>query len=366
MRPSEYYQQDVALGGIQFDAAQAQILHHLDTLHADLMTHYQHWQTRTWQRLFRRRHFVKGLYLYGGVGVGKTYLMDILYNNLPFHAKHRAHFHPFLQYIHTELTKRQGQKNPLAALASHIAKTKCVLCFDELYVADIADAMLLGNLFNALFSAGLTLVATSNLHPDDLYKGGLQRELFLPAIDALKSHTHIMHLQTDQDYRLRTLTQAGVYFYPLDLQAKQNMRQTFMSFADPNAMRNTPLVILGREIETRCHTHTMAWFDCEALCSIPRSAHDYVELAKQFHTVFVSDVPVMRGKPQQDDLARNFISLVDIFYDNKVKLILSAAAPITALYQGTRLAFDFQRTQSRLIEMQSQAYLAQAHHAILS
>lgn len=362
MQVSKCYQQDVELGRVQFDPAQALVLPRLDALQKKLVTQHHRWQSRRWRWLSRYRKPINGLYLYGGVGVGKTYLMDILYNNLSFHAKHRTHFHRFMQYVHTQLTLRQGQKDPLIKLADHIAKSKCVLFFDELYVADIGDAMLLGNLFNALFDAGITLIATSNLHPNDLYKNGLQRELFLPAIAALKQHTDIIHLQSDQDYRLRTLTQAGVYFSPLDLDAKQAIRQTFMTFADPNAMRNTSLEVLGRDIETHCHTHTMAWFDCTALCSIPRSAYDYVELAKQFHTVFVSDVPIMGDKREDDDLARNFISMVDVFYDNNIKLVMSAAASITKLYQGERLTFDFQRTQSRLIEMQSEDYLARTPH----
>ncbi len=362
MKPSDHYQQDVTLGGVQFDPAQAHALQQLDTLHANIVQRQRCWRSYWWRLLHRHPQPVPGVYLYGSVGVGKTYLMDIFYNNLPFHAKHRTHFHRFLQYIHTELTVRQGQTDPLIQLARHIAKTKCILCFDELYVADIADAMLLGNLFAALFAAGITLVATSNLYPDDLYKNGLQRELFLPAISAIKQHTQVIHLDSEMDYRLRTLKQAGVYFYPLDIEAQQTIQHMFMAFADPNAIHRNSLTILGREINTHCYTHTIAWFDCTELCSVPRSAYDYVELAKQFHTVFVSDVPIMHGKPEQDDLARNFISMVDVFYDNNIKLVISAAAAIAEVYQGERLRFDFQRTQSRLIEMQSEAYLARAHH----
>ncbi len=361
MRPSERYQQDVQLGGFCSDPQQLHVLTYLDELYDELIDR-EH-KPNLWahiKALFRRaKDPVRGLYLWGGVGIGKTYLMDSFFECLPIQRKLRMHFHRFMQQTHVRLQALQGHKDPLPIIAREIAAKTRILCFDEFYVSDIADAMLLGGLFRALLDEGVTLVATSNIPPSELYRNGLQRELFLPAIATIEAHCEVIHLQSMEDYRLRTLQQSGVYFYPLDHEAAQSMRDSFAAFAHGGEVRGEPITIEGRGIQTIRYAHKVIWFDFMAICNVPRSQMDYLEIARSFHTVLVSNV--VQIQENQDNLIRNFINLVDIFYDNNVKLIVSAETSYDALYPSGRLRFDFDRTQSRLFEMQSHAYLSRPH-----
>jgi cell division protein ZapE len=315
-----------------------------------------------WRRLSDRPlQPVRGIYLWGGVGRGKTFLMDLFFESLPFPDKLRLHFHRFMQRVHRDLTRYSGIASPLEAVAEDIATEARVLCFDEFHVSDIGDAMILGELFRALFRRGVTLVATSNQAPKELYPNGLQRGRFLPAIALLETHTDVVHLDSAVDYRLRVLERAEIYHYPLDAAADQSLSASFRALAPDGAaiQSDTALEVEGRLIRCRKNADDVAWFDFPALCDGPRSQADYIELAREYHAVLVSGVPVFSRA--MEDQARRFISLVDEFYDRNVKLILSAAAPVDELYQGERLTFEFARTRSRLLEMQSHAYLERTH-----
>ncbi len=358
MEPSARYQQDIDDGKITPDPAQSAVLRQCDRLCQELQSRYLH-ENRLINRAlsrFMNRIPLDGVYIYGSVGAGKTYIMDLFYHSLPFAKKKRVHFYQFLQMLYAELKKQEGQKDPLKQIAKNLSQRYLVLCFDEVTVTDIGDAMLLGNVFNALFDEGLTLVATSNLHPDDLYKGGLQRDLFLPAINAIKRYTEVIALTSQMDYRLRALTDAGIYFSPLNQDAEQAMQTLFDLFSHGAEATKKDLVILGRSIRIKAKVNAVVWFDFYDLCDIPRAPADYLALAQLFETVFVSDVPKFNEK--QTDLARNFISVVDVFYDHKIKLVLSAQTEVLDLYPKTgALAFAFDRSCSRLIEMQSADYL---------
>ena len=302
---------------------------------------------------------VKGLYLWGGVGRGKTYLMDTFYKCLPGERKLRIHFHRFMRRIHKELTSLQGQPNPLKIIGRQFAKEVDVLCFDEFFVTDITDAMILGGVLEALFAEGVVLVATSNIPPQDLYKEGLQRDRFLPAIALLLKHQAVYNLDGGIDYRLRTLVRAEIYHFPLDDEAMLSLQQSFQKIAGGVGVIGETLEIESREITTLRYAEGVLWCDFAALCDGPRSQNDYIELARIFSTVLVSNVPQFDGR--QDDQARRFINMVDEFYDRNVKLILSAAVAVEELYTNGRLEFEFRRTQSRLLEMQSHEYLERPH-----
>lgn len=300
-----------------------------------------------------------GLYLWGGVGRGKTFLMDSFYDCLPFRNKLRLHFHHFMYRVHDDLKKFAGQANPLECIAEELAGECRVLCFDEFFVSDIGDAMILGELLRALFNRGVTLVATSNIPPDELYKNGLQSARFKPAIALLKEHTCTVNVDGKVDYRLRVLSKAEIYHFPLDSEADNSLRASLMGLAPDTVIAGVDLEVEHRIIHARYQADDVVWFDFYSICDGPRSQNDYIEIARVFHAVLISNVPVFR--PELEEQARRFISLVDEFYDRGVKLILSAEAPIDDLYQGKRLAFEFERTRSRLLEMQSEEYLAKGH-----
>ena len=304
---------------------------------------------------------VRGLYIWGGVGRGKTCLMDLFYESLDFKQRQRSHFYRFMREIHAQLHALKGVENPLEQVAHDISQRVRLLCFDELFVSDIGDAMILGTLFDALFRRGVTLVATSNVPPDDLYKSGLQRQRFLPAIDLLKRNLDVLHLDGGVDYRLRHLQQSGTYLDAAASDTAQRMRQLFLDLNGQAGTGPRAVEIEGRRIDAVDSSPDMIWFDFSELCEGPRSQNDYIDLAHDYHTVFVANVPVFDSL--HEDAARRFIMLVDEFYDRGVKLVLSAAASPTALYHGERLQFEFERAASRLIEMQSSAYLAQQHRA---
>ncbi len=304
---------------------------------------------------------VKGLYFWGGVGRGKTYLMDNFYESLPFREKMRAHFHRFMRRVHRELKQLAGEKNPLERVADNIAEEARVICFDEFFVSDITDAMLLGTLLEHLFARGVTLVATSNIVPDRLYENGLQRQRFLPAIALLNRHTSVVNVDGGVDYRLRALEQAELYHAPLGPDAERAMLDAFnrLAPATEEVKEAVEIEVEGRRIPCRFIAEDVIWFDFEVICNIPRSQNDYIELAKEFHAVLVGNVHQMGRK--NDDHARRFVNMVDEFYDRNVKLVLSAEVDMVSLYTEGKLSFEFERTRSRLLEMQSHDYLARPH-----
>jgi cell division protein ZapE len=368
MTPKQRYQADLQSPDFSYDSAQEQAVEKLQDLYERLMEQDRNSTSggvvkkiRDWLGADKSVRPVRGVYFWGGVGRGKTYLMDAFFDALPFERKMRAHFHRFMQRVHHELIRLDGEKNPLVLVANLIAEEAKVICFDEFFVSDITDAMILAGLFEQLFDQGVTLVATSNIIPDGLYKDGLQRSRFLPAIALLNKHTEVVNVDGGIDYRLRTLEQAQLYHYPLGDEADDCLQAAFTSL-NPDAEHveyDQPLIIEGREIQPHCISDDVVWFDFEQLCDGPRSQNDYIELAKIFHAVLIGNVPQM--SIGFDDQARRFVNLVDEFYDRNVKLVISAAVALEDLYVGEKLAFEFERTQSRLLEMQSHDYLAKGH-----
>lgn len=364
LTPLERYQRDLQRPDFHYDAAQAAAVNHLQRLYDELLAARAASPRSWWSRLVRgkqRPAQIKGLYFWGGVGRGKTYLMDSFYESLPFDDKLRVHFHRFMRRVHAELKALAGQKNPLEGVADKIRAEASVICFDEFFVSDITDAMILGTLMEALFARGITLVATSNIEPDHLYKNGLQRARFLPAIELLKIHTLVVNVDGGVDHRLRALEQAELYHSPLDKAADESLMHSFQSLSQlvEEVQQDVVIEIEGRPIRARYLADDVAWFDFDALCDGPRSQNDYIELAKEYHTVILSNVPAL-GR-SKDDQARRFINLIDEFYDRQVKLIVSAEKPLSEIYSEGRLTFEFQRTVSRLLEMQSREYLARPH-----
>jgi len=302
----------------------------------------------------------KGIYLWGSVGRGKTWLMDLFYQSLPFPERRRRHFHRFMYDVHAELRTLQNQESPLDIVAQRIAEECRVLCFDEFFVSDIADAMILAGLLEGLFSHGVTLVATSNIRPKDLYKDGLQRARFLPAIALIEQNTDVVAMGGRVDYRLRRLTAAGTYVKSDASDTPQRLGALFDELADGDETQSGGTIeIEGRSIPVIRHDESIVWFSFAALCAGPRSQNDYIEIARNYQSVIVSDVPVLDS--DHDNEARRFIALVDELYDHHVNLIISAEASPAELYRGERFATQFERTVSRLTEMQSEEYLASEH-----
>ena len=366
MTPLERYQSDLNKQGFIADDAQKIIIQRLQRLFDELVNPVNELPSlpKSFFSKFKNKPEIanktpKGLYLWGGVGQGKTYLMDVFYSSLPFEEKKRTHFHRFMQSIHHQLATLKNVTDPLQTVAEDIATRYRVICFDEFFVSDITDAMLLGRLFEALFSKRVCLVATSNIEPDGLYKNGLQRARFLPAIDALKKHCDVLKLDSGTDYRLRELEQAEIYHSPLDDKADNILIELFKHMTATDVVFESELEIEGRMVDVRQCAEGVVWFDYKSICDIPRGAADYIEISRYFHTVFVSDVTIMDD--MSNDLANRFINLIDELYDHNVKLIISAEVSVDKLYQGEKLAFQFERTISRLLEMQSHDYLEQPH-----
>jgi cell division protein ZapE len=360
MGPQQRYREELKRPGFIHDPAQEQVVAELQRVYEALTAEPPGLLASLVRLGARRRHAcVHGLYLWGGVGRGKTHMMDLFFESVPFDNKLRTHFHRFMQRVHRELRDCAGEKNPLRLVGARIAREARLLCFDEFFVSDITDAMLLAGLFEELFARGVTLVATSNVPPRDLYRDGLQRQRFLPAIAMIEAHTRVCNVDGGMDHRLRLLEQAELYHCPLDEAAERSLMTSFSSLAPEAGVRDKLLDVEGRQLRARYCADDVVWFDFAELCDGPRSQNDYIELARVYHAVLIGGVPVFG--PDQDDQARRFINLVDEFYDRNVKLVLSAAAPLDDLYAGTRLAFEFQRTVSRLIEMQSHDYLGRPH-----
>lgn len=357
LTPLARYRAEIARLGWTHDLMQEAVASRLHGLYGALLA-----SPAPRRRLFGRARPappVRGLYLWGDTGRGKTWLVDLFYKCLPFTAKTRRHFHRFMADVHAELRAQRDHPDPLALVADQLAARVRILCFDELFVADIADAMILGTLFEKLFARGVTLVATSNVPPRELYRDGLQRERFLPAIALLETHTEVLRMDGTTDYRLKLLERAEIYHSPLDAAAEAGLQAYFDSAATEDTRNRGALRVLEREIPVRCRADGIAWFEFPAICNGPRSPADYIEIARSFHTVLISAVP--QFTPERENEARRFIALVDEFYERNVKLILSAEVPVQALYAGSRLPFGFRRTTSRLEEMGSQAYLAAPH-----
>ncbi|WP_421242657.1 cell division protein ZapE [Aeromonas enteropelogenes] len=362
MTPQQKYQQDLLRPGFQADPAQRMAISRLERLYQDLQRRPT--PTRSggllgWLQKPKQPEPIQGIYMWGGVGRGKTWLMDTFFESLPNERKLRCHFHRFMHRIHDELNALNGQIDPLKQIASKLASETDIICFDEFFVSDITDAMLLGTLFQELFGHGVVLVATSNIPPQELYRNGLQRARFLPAIALIERHCEILNVDGGIDYRLRTLEQAEIYHCPLDLQAKSNLERYFQQLTGGHEARVEELEINHRQLVSLGRGEGVLYMEFEQLCCTPRSQNDYIELAKLFHTVLLANVQPMGAGT--DDAARRFIAMVDEFYERHVKLIISAAVPMADLYGEGLLNFEFQRCLSRLQEMQSHEYLARVH-----
>lgn len=355
--PLGRYQAGVEAGHWQEDAHQRAVLAELTRIHTELQVQAP---LPWWKRaLGGAPPVVRGLYVHGGVGRGKTFMMDLFFDGLPDARKLRLHFHRFMGRVHADLAKLKDQEDPLAIVADHFAERARVLCFDEFFVSDIGDAMLLGRLLEHLFARGVVLVATSNVAPKDLYREGLQRARFLPAIAALERHCRVHELLSPQDYRLRALSQAPVYHHPLGPASEAELQAAYARLANAACSGHPCIIVNDREIPIRKRAGELIWFEFDALCRGARAAADYIEIAQSFPTLLLSGVPLLGSNEENE--ARRFVHLIDELYDRSVKLVASAAAPPTALYQGERLRLEFGRTASRLIEMQSQAYLGRPH-----
>jgi len=301
----------------------------------------------------------KGIYFWGGVGRGKTYLVDTFYDCLPFENKMRVHFHRFMHRVHQELRTLEKQKDPLKKIAAKLANETRIICFDEFFVSDITDAMILGTLFEELFAHDVILVATSNIIPNDLYRNGLQRARFVPAIDLINQNCDIVNVDSGVDYRLRTLEKAEIYHYPLDTQAQQNLDQYFTQLSCDPRTYGQDIEVENRQIKTLAEADSVLMVDFTELCDGPRSQVDYMEISKIYHTVLLANVKQM-GR-LNDDMARRFIAMVDEFYERNITLIISADVEMMRLYSDGILSFEFKRCLSRLQEMQSHEYLAREH-----
>lgn len=362
LSPLQRYHRDVASGALLADSAQERVMRQLDDLCSRLLVRVAERKTlRVRARMLMGRPAApeRGLYIWGGVGRGKTHLVDTFYDSLALERKLRVHFHRFMQRVHAALTQHSGAKNPLEVVADDIADEALVLCFDEFFVSDIGDAMILGGLIDALFRRGVTLVTTSNIPPQELYRDGLQRSRFLPAIALLEQHLTVTHLEAATDYRFRTLQRADLWHVPHDRTAAEALSAYFSSLTGREAGDPRSVDINQRPLTLLADAPGVAWATFSTLCEEPRGAVDYVEMAREYHTVLIEQIPLL-GR-DKEDAARRFINLVDEFYDRNVKLIATGAQAPEALYDGSRLRFEFDRTVSRLQEMRTEEYLKAEH-----
>ncbi len=348
------YETELAARGYRSDPAQLRAVDALERC-ADEWAAYKEQRSNAFKKLINHPDIPRGVYMYGGVGRGKSFLMDCFYNAVPLNRKTRLHFHEFMREVHRELTELQGTVNPLDELGRRIARRYRLICFDEFHVSDITDALILHRLLAALFENGVGFVTTSNFRPDDLYPGGLHRDRMLPAIRLLNENLEVISVDNGVDYRRQTLEQLTMYHTPLGPSADKAMRAAFNRLAEVRD-EDPALHIEAREIRALRRAGGVVWFDFKTLCGGPRSQNDYLEIASQFHTVLLSDVPHMPMRMASE--ARRFTWLVDVLYDRRVKLIMSAQVPPEALYTEGPLAHEFPRTVSRLTEMQSSEFLA--------
>ena len=356
--PLGVYQAEIALGALVPDRGQFRVVRRLDSLCRQLLSPAG--QGRWYHRFVNRgNRNCRGYYLWGGVGTGKTMMMDIFHQALPDGFAKRIHFHKFMQAVLERKNEIKDQQDPLAVIAREYASDIQVLCLDEFSVTDIADAMILSGLLQHLFKRNIVLVTTSNTRPDDLYQDGLQRARFLPAIELLKIHTHVLNVDSGKDYRMEYLQDRAIFHTPLGTGADIALRDCFDGLAGKNRDGTRTVTIAGRDIEIVALGPGVIWFDFHILCQTHRSKLDYIEIAKQFHTVLLSNIPPLGD--DQNDAARRFIELIDEFYDRNVNLVASSAQPPDRIYTGKRLAGPFKRTASRLNEMSAHQYLSKPH-----
>lgn len=356
---SKTYNQIINQQTLKSDRDQCQAVKTIDILYHSLA------ETQTQQQgiLDKIRHHLsskhrtpnkKGLYLWGGIGRGKTWLMDLFFESLPFKEKSRYHFNHFMQYVHKELQKLEGQTDPLKLMAKKIAAKTRIICLDEFQVTDIADAMLLHGLLDALFNDNITITFTSNTEPEELYKNGLQRARFLPAIELLNQYTHVVNLSGNTDYRQQKSFKQGTYYTPINGSTDRILLEQFEGISDSHIFHKQVLEIQHRPITAKLCSDNRIWFEFEELCGTYRSTNDYIDIARRYQHIVISNIPIL--DEYQDDKAYRFIRLIDELYDNKNNLYASAADEPSQLYRGRRLKFDFQRTASRLVEMRSNDY----------
>ncbi|PPE68407.1 AFG1 family ATPase [Caldimonas thermodepolymerans] len=357
---TELYQRTLKERGYQSDPAQLRGVAALQRCYDEWLD-YKARRSNPITKLLRHPPLPRGVYMYGGVGRGKSFLMDCFFNAVPLQRKTRLHFHEFMREVHRELADLKGTVNPLDELGKRIARRHRLICFDEFHVADVTDAMILHRLLKALFDHRVSIVTTSNFHPDDLYPNGLHRDRILPAIELLKDKLEVINVDNGTDYRRRTLEHVQLYHTPLGPEADAAMARAFDQLAEVRDEDNV-LHIEHREIRARRRAGGVVWFDFQTLCGSPRSQNDYLELAAQFHTLLLSNVPQMPPKLASE--ARRFTWLVDVLYDRRVKLIMSAAVPPEQLYAEGPLAHEFPRTVSRLHEMQSKEFLSEARRDV--
>ncbi|MEJ7931991.1 cell division protein ZapE [Ramlibacter sp. AN1015] len=354
------YEAELAARGFQSDPAQLRAVQALERCAREWAL-FKEQRSNVFKKLINRPEIPRGVYMYGGVGRGKSFLMDCFYGAVPLRRKTRLHFHEFMREVHRELSDLQGTVNPLEVLGERMAKRYRLICFDEFHVADITDAMILHRLLQALFDNGVGFVTTSNFRPDELYPNGLHRDRILPAIALLNERLEVINVDNGTDYRRRTLEHLKLYHTPLGPQADAEMDAAFTELAETHD-ENPVLHIEQREIRARRKAGGVVWFDFKTLCGGPRSQNDYLEIATQFHTVLLSDVPYMPVRMASE--ARRFTWLVDVLYDRRVKLIMSAQVPPEQLYTEGPLAHEFPRTVSRLTEMQSAQFLAEERRTV--
>lgn len=344
--------------GFQADPAQMQAVERLHELYESLVS-FKSDRSSTLKRMLKSPAVPRGVYFWGGVGRGKSFIMDCFFAAVPYKRKKRIHFHAFMHQIHAELREHTGKADPLVPVATRIAKETRLLCFDEFHVSDIADAMILGRLLELLFEKGVVFVMTSNYPPDNLYPNGLQRMNFLPTIELLKKKLDVMPLDGGQDYRLRKLEVMPVYHVPHDEETERAMAEYFAVAATLPGLSGEPIEINNRRITTVRLAPGVVWFDFLAICGEGRAQSDYLELVREYHTILVSNIPVLESRHGAE--ARRLTWLVDVCYDHRVKLIISAGAYPDDLYIEGPNAHEFFRTASRLTEMQSREYLALPH-----